>query len=58
VKQETDNEKMHEGENLTYMLVLRSLPVITDHHGRKGTKENVSKVLYIIPKTLIKGYRT
>jgi hypothetical protein len=39
MKQEMDNEKMHGGENLTYMLVSRSLPVRMDRHGRKGTKE-------------------
>jgi hypothetical protein len=52
MKQEMDNAKMHEGENLTYMPVSRSLPVRMDRHGRKGTKENVFKVLYIRPKTL------
>jgi hypothetical protein len=35
MKQEMDNAKMHEGENLTYMPVSRSLPVRTDRHGMK-----------------------
>jgi hypothetical protein len=47
MSQETDNEKMHGGENLTYMLVSISLVVRRDRHDKKVPKRNVSKVLYI-----------
>jgi hypothetical protein len=40
MKEENDNSKMHEGENLTYIPVSRSLPIRIDLHGRKGTKKN------------------
>jgi len=46
------NAKMHEGGNLTYILVSILLPIRTDQHERKGTKENFSKFMYIIPKKL------
>jgi len=35
---------MHEGENITYMSISRSLPVRTDCHGRKGTKEKCLQI--------------
>jgi hypothetical protein len=35
MKQEMDNATMYEGENLTYMLVSRSLPIRMDQHGMK-----------------------
>jgi hypothetical protein len=47
-----DNEKILEGVNLTYIAVLRSLPVRTNQHGEKASKKNVSKVLYIRPTKL------
>jgi hypothetical protein len=45
MNQEMYNEKMNEGENLTYMPILRTL--IVRMNDKKGTKKNVSKVLYI-----------
>ena len=38
-----DNEKMHEGENITYMPVSRSLLFRMDQHGRKGIEEKCLK---------------
>jgi hypothetical protein len=52
MKQEMDNEKMHGGENITYIPFSRSILVKMDQHRRKGTKENVSKFMYIRPKKL------
>jgi hypothetical protein len=53
MNQETDNEKMQVGKNLTYMPVLRSIPVRTDRYDEQMSKKNVSKILHIRPITLI-----
>jgi hypothetical protein len=53
MNQETDNEKMQVGKNLTYMPVSRSIPVRTDRYDEKMSKKNVSKILHIRPITLI-----
>jgi hypothetical protein len=53
MNQETDNEKMQVGKNLTYMPVSRSIPVRTDRYDEQMSKKNVSKILHIRPITLI-----
>jgi len=55
MSQETENEKMHGGGNLTYMLVSISLAIKRDWHDKKVPKRNVSKFLYIWPTTLIQN---
>jgi hypothetical protein len=39
MKHETDNARIHEDGNITYMPFSRSLPIRTNRHERKGTKE-------------------
>jgi hypothetical protein len=39
MKQEMDNAKMHEGENLTYIPISISLSVRMDRHGKKVPKK-------------------
>jgi hypothetical protein len=53
MNQETDNAKMQVGKNLTYMPVLRSIPVRMDRYDEQMSKKNVSKILHIRPITLI-----
>jgi hypothetical protein len=53
MNQEIDNAKMQVGKNLTYMQILRSIPVRTDRYDEQKSKKTVSKILHIMPITLI-----
>jgi hypothetical protein len=39
MNQETDNEKLKEGKNLTYMPVLRSMPIRMDQYDEQMSKK-------------------